>query len=134
MIKTAKLNNLKFLLWNDNEPFHLTENDKLVINFTSEIYDLQGAIISLKNGKIRKDYTFENTPIEVDNSLLIEGRIDCLVSLKGNLKTFYLDGIIVKVLDQEYLLTSFFDGLQKEVEDHKKRLNALEEDKKTIFD
>lgn len=134
MIKLAVLNNLKFIPWGDFEPYIITENDKLYLNFKSDIYSVYGATVSLKNGNVRKDYIFYGSPIEVDKSLLFEGRIDCLVTIKENLKTFYIDGIKVKIIDEQACVTSFFNSLQACIEDHEERISALEKDKETVFD
>lgn len=134
MIKTAILDELKFVVWDDNTPFYLTENDYLFLNFKSKTKNLKGAIVSLKNGLVRKDYTFYGEPLKVDKNLLDEGRIDCLVTLKDDLKTYYIDSFKVKILDQQYLLSSFFDSLTEKIQLIDERLSSLEKDKETIFD
>jgi hypothetical protein len=138
MIKTATLNNLKFITWEDNSPYYLTENDNLYILFKSDLYPLRGAIIRLKNGKIIKDYTFNGSAIKVDTDLLQEGRLDCLVTLKDELKTFYLDSIKIKILDEQFVLESFFNSLIEKINALENKVENLEktlaEQNKTIFD
>lgn len=133
MIKIANLTNLKFTSFDDKRPFYLTENDDLTLVFTSSTYNLSSAIIHLKNSKIVKAYALDNGKITIPygDELLQVGRLDVMIDLSENCKTWILDGIQIKETDSSELIAVSLlrDKYEKEITLIKERVEKLEKER-----
>ncbi len=137
MVKKVELNNLSYVLFNDFEPFYITENDKLTLLFSSKSYDLSKAIIWLKNGLDIKAFTMpESLSLTItEEELLKVGRLDVIVDLPEHGKKWYLDGVKIKQTEDLAIkeLSAIRDDYEKIIADLKARVETLENEKKNIF-
>ncbi len=133
MIKTAVLNLLKFTRFKENDVFYLTENEDLTLSFSSDEYNIDNAIIHLKNGKTLQVFTLKDGKITLnkDSNLLKVGRLDVLVDLPNICKTWVIDGIKIRETDsgQVLALSSLRDEYEKEITLLKERVKNLEKER-----
>ena len=133
MIKTAKLNDLKYICFDEKETLFKTKNEDLTLLFSSDTYDLKNAIVHLKNGKLLECYTLKQSAFTIknDSDLLQVGRLDILIDLPELCKTWVLDGIKIRETDNSDLLSisSYREEVETKLADFDERLKVLEADK-----
>lgn len=133
MIKTAKLNNLKYICFDEKETLFKTKNEDLTLLFTSDTYDLKNAIVHLKNGKLLECYTLKESALTIkhDSELLQVGRLDILIDIPELCKTWVLDGVKIRETDNSDLLSlsSYREEVETKLADFDERLKVLEADK-----
>ena len=133
MIKTAKLNDLKYICFDEKETLFKTKNEDLTLLFTSDKYDLKNAIVHLKNGKLLECYTLKQSALTIphDSELLQVGRLDILIDIPELCKTWVLDGVKIRETDNSDLiaLSSFREEIETKLADFDERIKTLEADK-----
>jgi hypothetical protein len=138
MIKKLKLETLPYVCFDDVSPFILTENDDLTICFTSSKYDLSDAYIRLKNGVVKKVFAIDketfSLTLKKESGLLQVGVLEISVELPNVGKKWLVDGLQIKVLDELQLsVTTFYNALQSQIDELKKDVEKLKNDKSNIF-
>lgn len=72
MIKYIELNRSAVAMFSDRQPFLIPDN--LTLKFKGYGYDLSNAVITLENGKTKKQFAFSHT-FDVPNEFLFEGNL-----------------------------------------------------------
>ncbi len=133
MLKTAKLNELKYVCFKEKETFFKAKDEDLTLQFVSDKYELDNALVHFKNGKVIEVYSLKNDNIVIpaNSELLQIGRLDVMVSIPSISKTWVLDGIRIKQTESDELLeiSAYRDELDTKLTDFENRIKALELDK-----
>jgi len=120
MNKIVNLENLKFCRFTDNTPFTITENDTLTLTFQSKKYNLEGAIVTLINGKIKHFYTLGADGVITPNKDLLQAGL-LNINVAGA-REWVVDGLKIYEADTELTAEPAFKAFES---DYTAKINEL---------
>lgn len=104
-----------------------THEKEVILNITSEIYSLNTLSVSLSDGKHSKTIIIHGEPLDI-TEFFRAGKLDIQFTLIENgekLKTWRVEPLYLKEIDEEILSVPAIDKMQEELEQTKAELEKL---------